>query len=440
MKKLILSVVIVFTATLGAVAADNLKNANFKNDLYSRFERYAKIDTQSVDNSTNTPSSVGQIELAKIAAAELKSIGVSNVSFNEKTGHLVAEIPSNTSKEVPAIVFITHFDTALEASGKNVIPQIHKNYQGGDIVISKEKNVVLSPKDSPELLREKGNDIITASGDTLLGADCKAGMAIVMSAAQWLIKNPKFKHGPVKLSFNPDEEVGRSVENIDLKAINAKYGYAVDGGETGFLDYENFNGDGATITIKGKSTHPGTAKNVMINAVRVAAEIIRLWPQNMLPETTEGREGFIHFSEISGVEEQVVLKALVRNHDLDKLREQEKLLSDIANAVKILYPGVSIDVAFKESYRNAKEVLSKTPQVAEKLVAAVKAQGIEPTLLAVRGGTTGADLTFMGLPCVGIFAGVGNMHSRYEWVSLDGMEKAVKVVIETLRQWEQNPK
>jgi len=410
---------------------------DLKPGLYSRFERYVKVETTSDDSSKTCPSTPGQLKLAKIAAEDMKKAGLKNVSV-DKNGYVMGELAANTSRKVPAIGFIAHLDTAPDAPGKNVRPQLHKNYSGGAIVVSKKLGVVIRPQDAPGLADCAGEDIVTASGDTLLGADNKAGMAVILSALEWLGAHPEVKHGPLKAAFTPDEEIGRGANLFNLKKFGASYAYTFDGDRTGSIEDETFNADALTLSVKGKSVHTGTAKNILANAARIAADIITAWPANMLPETTEGREGFIVFLSCEAGIEKAEVKGLVREHDMAKLRKMERLLEAIVAQKRLEYPAAAIDVKFREQYRNMKIVLDKHPLVMKYALEAMRETGVEPIIKPVRGGTDGARLSFMGLPTPNIFTGGGNYHGRHEWVSLDGMEKAARVLIALARKWEEN--
>ncbi|MFA5161809.1 MAG: peptidase T [Elusimicrobiales bacterium] len=405
-----------------------------RNELYRRFERYVKIDTKSDEASKTCPSTPGQLKLARLAAQEMKEIGLKKVSV-DKNGYVLGELPANTAKKVPAIGFIAHLDTAPDASGANVKPQIHRNYKGGPIKIA--PGVMLTTADSPELKKCIGEDIVTASGKTLLGADNKAGMAIILAAANFLKNNPQIKHGALKIAFTPDEEIGRGANRFPLKKFGAHCAYTVDGDTAGVIEDETFNADGIAITVTGKSVHPGSAKNVMANAVRIAADIAASWPENMLPETTEKREGFIMFTACAAGIESAALKGIAREHDLKKLRALEKMLEAIIAEKRVKYPAARIELKFTQQYRNMKSELDKHPQVMEHALAAMKEEGIVPRIKPVRGGTDGARLSFMGLPTPNIFTGGACFHGDREWVSLHGMEKSARAVIAILRQWEQ---
>jgi len=405
-----------------------------KNAIYKRFEKYVRVDTQSDDRSKTFPSTKKQFVLAKMLAAELKAIGAKGVKL-DKYGYVTAKIPATIKGKKPVIGFLAHMDTSPDASGKGVRPRVHKSWKGGDITISRRHGVVLNVKNCPELAGCRGEDIVTASGDTLLGADDKAGLAIIMTAAEYLLKHKEIPHGTLKVGFTPDEEVGQGVKYFDVKAFGADFAYTFDGDVAGAIEEENFNADGLKLTVTGKSVHPGTAKNALANAARIAADIVASWPENLLPETTEKREGFIMFTDIAGEIEKAEVSGIVREHDMKKLRAMERQLEAIVAAKRLKYPLAKIELAFREQYRNMKEVIVRHPAVMANLTAAVRKAGLEPHVKPVRGGTDGARLSFMGLPTPNVFTGGYNYHGRYEWVSLDGMNKAAEVLVNLARQW-----
>ena len=407
---------------------------DFKGILYKRLSKYAKVDTKSDPDSKTYPSSKNQLALGKMLAKELKSVGVKNIGM-DKYGYVTGEIPATRKGKCPVIGFLAHMDTSPDASGKNVKPQLHSGYTGGNIIISKKLGVVLNPKDCPELLKCKGEDIVTASGDTLLGADNKAGLAIIITAAEYLIKHPEVEHGKIKIGFTPDEEVGQGVKHFNVKKFGADIAYTFDGDVAGAIEEETFNADGVKIVIKGKSVHPGTAKNALANALRIAADIVSAWPENRLPETTENREGFIMFTDLKAEIESAELAGIVREHDLGKLKIMEKHLAAVVEEKRLKYPLADIKLEFEEQYRNMGPVIAKRPEVMIKLIAAVRKAGVEPHIKPVRGGTDGARLSFMGLPTPNVFTGGFNYHGRYEWVSLDGMSKSAEVLINLVQEW-----
>jgi len=407
---------------------------DFKAALYKRLEKYVRIDTESDESSQTFPSTRKQLVLAKQLAAELKTMGARGIKL-DKYGYVTAEIPATVKGKGPVIGFLAHMDTSPAASGRDVKPQVHRGWKGGDIVISRKLDIILNKKNCPELAGREGEDIVTASGDTLLGADNKAGLAVIMTAAEYLLRHKEIPHGKLKLGFTPDEEVGQGVKYFNVKAFGADFAYTFDGDVAGAVEEENFNADGVKITIAGKSVHPGTAKNALANAARIAADIVAAWPENMLPETTENREGFIMFTDIAAGIEKAELSGIAREHDLKKLKAMEKQLGAIVAAKRLKYPLAKIVLDFREQYRNMKEVIIRHPEVMRNLKAAVKKAGLEPHLKPVRGGTDGARLSFMGLPTPNVFTGGYNYHGRYEWVSLDGMNKSAEVLINLAREW-----
>ena len=407
---------------------------DFKAAIYKRFERYARIDTESDEKSLTFPSTKKQLVLARLLAAELKAMRAKGVKL-DRYGYVTAEIPATVKGKTPVIGFLAHMDTSPAASGKNVKPQVHKAWKGGDIVISRRHGLVLNMKNCPELAGCKGEDIVTASGDTLLGADDKAGLAIIMTAAEYLLKHMEIPHGTLKIGFTPDEEVGQGVKYFNVKAFGADFAYTFDGDVAGAVEEENFNADGVKLTITGKSVHPGTAKNALANAARIAADIVASWPENMLPETTEKREGFIMFTDIAAGIEKAEVSGIAREHDMKKLKAMERQLEAVVAAARLKYPLAKIELAFREQYRNMKEIIVKHPGVMANLMAAVRKAGLVPHVKPVRGGTDGARLSFMGLPTPNVFTGGYNYHGRYEWVSLDGMNKSAEVLINLAREW-----
>ncbi|GAB4453685.1 MAG: peptidase T [Bacteroidia bacterium] len=412
---------------------------NYSYTVTERFIRYAQIDTQSDPNSTTFPSTEKQKNLAKLLVQELKAMGMKNAEMDEN-GYVYAELPANTEKQVSVIFFCAHMDTSPDCSGKDVKPIIHNNYQGQDIILPDDPSQIISPKNHPELLNQIGNDIITASGTTLLGADNKAGVAEIMDAMHFLIQHPEIKHGTIKVLFTPDEEVGRGTEKIDLKKLNAQFGYTIDGETLGHIENETFSADAAIVVIQGYSTHPGLAKNKMENALKIAAEIIQSLPADKAPETTENKEPFIHPISINGNIDKVEIHFILRAFEENTLKEMGRILSETVNQVIKKYPKSSAKVQIKEQYRNMKEVLDKYPFVVEYAVEAIKRAGLNPTLHSVRGGTDGSRLSFMGLPCPNIFAGEHAFHSKQEWVSIQDMQKAVQTIVHLCSVWEERSK
>jgi tripeptide aminopeptidase len=407
---------------------------DFKAALYRRFDRYARVDTQSDDKSQTFPSTKKQFVLAKMLASELKAMGAKRVKL-DKYGYVTAELPATVKGRKPVVGLLAHMDTSPDASGKGVKPQLHKAWKGGDIVISRKLGVILNEKNCPPLALCKGDDIVTASGDTLLGADDKAGLAIIMTAAEYLLKHKEIAHGALRIGFTPDEEVGQGVKYFDAKAFGADYAYTFDGDLAGSIEDETFNADSFEIKVQGKSVHPGSAKNAMANAARIIADITSSWPESMIPETTAGREGFIMFMDIAGETEKASATGIVRDHDLKKLKAMERQLEAIVAAKRLKYPLAKIELKFIESYRNMKEIMVKRPEVMDKLKVAVRKAGLEPRIKPVRGGTDGARLSFMGMPTPNVFTGGYNFHGRYEWVSLDGMNKSTEVLLNLVQEW-----
>jgi tripeptide aminopeptidase len=409
----------------------------FKHTVTERFLRYVVIDTQSDPESATCPSTEKQKDLGRLLAAELKSMGLTDAHLDEY-GYVYATIPATTPKKVPVICFCSHMDTSPDCTGKNVKPQIVKNYHGGDIVLPADPSQVIRPADHPALNGQIGNDIITTDGTTLLGADNKAGIAEIMDAAQFLIDNPQVKHGTIKILFTPDEEIGRGVDKVDLKKLGADFAYTMDGESAGSIEDETFSADGATITIKGVSTHPGFAKGKMEHAIKIAAAIVERLPKDTCsPETTEGREGFLHPIGISGALEQATLGFIVRDFTEQGLREKEALLERIVKDVMKDYPRSTWRMEVKEQYRNMKAVIDAHPEMLDYAIEAIRRAGLEPVRSAIRGGTDGSRLSLMGLPCPNIFAGEHAFHSRLEWVSRQDMEKAVQTIVHLAMIWEE---
>ncbi|MCC6837538.1 MAG: peptidase T [Bacteroidia bacterium] len=403
-----------------------------------RFIKYAKIDTQSDPDSPTCPSTEKQKDLGKVLVAELLEIGITDAHMDEN-GYVYGTIPSNTSKKVPVICFCSHMDTSPDCSGKDVNPQINKNYDGKDIVLINDKSQIIKVAEHPSLLKQIGNDIITTDGTTLLGADNKAGVAEIMDAAHHLMKNPEIKHGTIKILFTPDEEIGRGADKADLKKLGADFGYTIDGEELGHIENETFSADGVTITIHGVSTHPGFAKNKMESAIKIASEIVAALPKDkMSPESTEKKEPFVHPVSISGGIEQTVLQFIIRAFDEEGLKTQEAFLKELTEKIIRNYPKSRFDFVIKEQYRNMKQVLDKNPEIVNNALEAIKRAGVTPVLSSIRGGTDGSRFSYMGLPCPNIFAGEHAFHSKHEWVSIQDMEKAVATIVHLCMIWEEN--
>lgn len=408
-----------------------------KLSVSERFLHYVKIDTQSDPYSTSFPSTEKQKDLGVILVQELLDLGIEDAQMDEH-GYVMGTVPSNTEKKVPVICFCAHMDTSPDCSGKDVKPLVHKNYQGEDLILPDDPSQVLNPKNHPDLAHQIGNDIITASGNTLLGADNKAGVAEIMDAVQHLVNHPEIKHGKIRILFTPDEEVGRGVEMLDMEKLGADFGYTVDGETLGSIENETFSADAVHIEINGISVHPGFAKGRMQNAIKIASEIIESLPKNRLsPETTSQYEGFIHPVGMHGSVEKVNLEFIIRDFEDAKLEEYETELEAIVKEVVSKYEGTSYTFTVKEQYRNMKNILSQFPEVTEIGLEAIKRIGVKPILRSIRGGTDGSRLSFMGLPCPNIFAGEHAFHGKQEWVSVQDMEKAVSTIVNIAQIWEE---
>jgi tripeptide aminopeptidase len=404
--------------------------------VVDRFLRYVIIDTQSDPESSTQPSTEKQKNLGRLLVKELLVIGVSDADMDEH-GYVYATIPSNVEKPVPVICFCSHMDTAPDFTGMGVKPRILSNYRGGDIQLSGNSQQVIRVSDNPALLDQIGNDIITTDGATLLGADDKAGLAEIMTAAQFLVDNPDIRHGTIKLLFTPDEEIGRGVDKVDLQKLGAEFGYTVDGETAGHIEDETFSADSVKITIQGVAIHPGFAKGRMENAIKIVGAIIDRLPKDISPETTSHREGFIHPIGVTGSMEQAALSLIVRDFQEDGLVAKEAIFETLVKEVMADYPGSAYTLEVKQQYRNMKVILDQHPNVVENALEAMRRAGIQPVRGSIRGGTDGSRLSFMGLPCANIFAGGHAFHSPLEWVSRQDMEKAVSVLVELSKIWEQ---
>jgi tripeptide aminopeptidase len=410
-------------------------NPKYKFTCVDRFLNYVKYDTQSDEESSSFPSSEKQKKLSADLAKELKKMGLKDAAM-DKWGYVMATLPATTTKKVPPIAFIAHVDTSPAVTGKNVKPIIHKKYKGGDIKLPKEGRTI-KVSENPDMKDMKGFDIITTDGSTLLGADNKAGVAEIMDAVNYLLAHPEVKHGPIKICFTPDEEVGRGTEKIDLKKLGAKYAYTVDGSSRGEVESETFSADMVVLKFIGKNIHPGYAKNQMINSIKIASAFMESLPKTSLsPETTEKRQGYVHCTTINGLEETTTLKIIIRDFETPKLKQYENLLESLAKKAVAKFPGSKYEFKVINQYRNMREVLVKHPQVAKFAVQAMKTLGIKPIMHPIRGGTDGSRLSFMGLPCPNIFAGEHSFHSQLEWVAIQDMEMAVKVIVEIAKIWE----
>ena len=407
--------------------------------LEERFIKYVQIDTTADPNSASFPSSMKQKDLAKVLFEELQGLGLEDVEMDQ-WGYVYATIPSTSSNiNLPTICFCSHMDTAPDCSGTDVKPIVHRNYNGDPITLPDDTTQVITTTKHPYLLEKIGDDIITASGLTLLGADDKAGIAIIMDFANYIIANPTIPHGPIRILFTPDEEVGRGVEQLDMKKLNADYGYTLDGAKLGEIEDESFSADAVKVTIHGVSAHPGYAKNKMQNALKIAAEFITTLPKDKWsPETTEHREGFVHPMTIEGGLETATVTFIIRDHLTEKLTEYENRLESILKMVMEQYNGASYEFEITEQYRNMKEVLRSVPFVTDYAIQAMEKAGITAKPTIIRGGTDGSRLSFMGLPCPNIFTGEMAIHSRHEYVSIQDMQKAVKTLVELVQIWEQH--
>ncbi|MCE5173398.1 peptidase T [Paenibacillus profundus] len=407
-----------------------------KSEIIQRFTTYVKVDTQSNDDSDTCPSTPGQLDLARMLVNELKEIGMEDVTMDEN-GYVMATLPSNTEKEVPTIGFLAHMDTATDFTGAGVNPQMVENYDGSEIVLNKALNIVLSPQDFPELANYKGHTLITTDGTTLLGADNKAGIAEIMTAMAHLIRHPEIKHGKVRIAFTPDEEIGRGPHRFDVAAFDARYAYTVDGGPLGELEYESFNAAQAKITIKGKNVHPGTAKNKMVNAAKIAMELNGRLPAEEAPESTEGYEGFYHLISISGDVELTKLRYIIRDFDREHFNARKANLETIVKDLQATYGQGNIILEMSDQYYNMKEKIEPVKEIVDIAYQAMKNVGVEPSVTPIRGGTDGSQLSYMGLPTPNIFTGGENYHGKFEYVSVDNMLKATDVVIEVIKLFEQ---
>jgi tripeptide aminopeptidase len=413
-------------------------DAKMKTRCVERFLEYVKFDTQSCEDSDTFPSTAGQLDLLRHLRDELLALGLDDVVMDEY-GYVFATVPANSTKtDVPVIGFISHVDTSPEMSGADVKAVIHRNYDGGDLQFPDDPATVISPADNPLLARQIGNDIITASGTTLLGADNKAGVAEIMTAVEYLVAHPEIAHGAIRIGFTPDEEVGNGTKYFDVERFGAHCAYTVDGETLGELQVETFSADSITATFHGLNTHPGFAKGKMINAIKVAADFINRLPKDGLsPETTEAYEGFVHPYVVDAGVERTSVKLLVRDFNTAGLADLEQVVERLAMEAVNAHPGSRADIDIEESYRNMKVVLDRHPDVVDYALEAIRRAGLEPRVEPIRGGTDGSRLSFMGLPTPNIFAGEHNFHSRFEWISTADMHKAVEVIIELCRIWEE---
>ncbi len=400
--------------------------------IIDRFVKYVKIDTESDANSDSTPSTKKQFDLANLLVEELMNIGLTEVTIDE-FGYVMATLPSNVEHDVPVIGFVAHFDTSPDFSGANVNPQIIPNYDGGDIVLNKEQNIILSPNYFDDLLQYKGQTLITTDGLTLLGADDKAGLTEIVSAMEYLMKNPQIKHGKIRVGFTPDEEIGRGADKFDVEKFGAQWAYTMDGSQIGELEYENFNAAGAKLVIKGKSVHPGYAEGKMINSMLIANKFISKLPKKEVPEKTSDYEGFFHVNQMSGSIEETKVELIIRDHDATKFETRKKIVAKIVNKINRKYAkqfgGDIIDLEIKDQYYNMKEKVEPMMFIVDLAEKAMLELGIEPLIKPIRGGTDGSRLSYMGLPCPNIFAGGHNFHGKYEYVPVESMKSAIDVIV-----------
>ncbi|HRF69540.1 MAG TPA: peptidase T [Muribaculum sp.] len=400
-------------------------------NVIDRFLEYVKFDTQSDELTNLWPSTPGQMIFAQHLEKELQKLGLEDISLDEN-GYLMATLPANTDKPIATIGFIAHLDTSPDLSGRHVNPRIVKNYEGGDIILNEEKSIILSPRQFPELDHYKGQDIIVTDGNTLLGADDKAGIAEIISAVEYLMHHPEIKHGKIRIAFNPDEEIGQGAHKFDVEKFGADWAYTMDGGEIGELEYENFNAAAAKITFKGRNVHPGYAKHKMLNSIRIANQFTSMLPRWETPEHTEGYEGFFHLISIKGDVEKTEVTYIIRDHDRDRFERRKKELEHLVRKVNNEFPN-STAIEIKDQYYNMREKIEPVMYVVDYAEQAMLNVGVTPHVVPIRGGTDGAQLSFKGLPCPNIFAGGLNFHGRYEFVPVNSMEKASEVIVEIAR-------
>lgn len=396
-------------------------------NILDRFLRYVAVDTQSSEESETQPSTSKQLVLLNMLCDELKSMGVD--AGIDEFGYVMGRIPANTDKQIPSVGFIAHVDTSPDASGADIKPQIIKDYDGGPIALKGVPGLTLDPAEFPELLSHKGETIITTDGTTLLGADDKAGVAEIMNAVQYVVEHPEFKHGELRIGFTPDEEIGRGVVKFDVQKFNADYAYTMDGGEVGELEFENFNAASATVHIQGRNVHPGYAKGKMKNAIRIGMELNSLLPSDQKPELTEGYEGFFHIIGFNGTVEEATFSYIIRDHSMEKYEEKKSVMQKCVDEINSRYGAGTATVQIKHQYYNMRKQVEPHYHIVEKAVKAMEMEGIKPHIQPIRGGTDGANLSFMGLPCPNIFAGGLNFHGKMEWVPLESMQKASAVVL-----------
>lgn len=409
--------------------------SQLKEQLLNRFTTYVKIDTQSNEESTTTPSTPGQWDLLNLLEKELKEIGLQDVVLDEN-GYLFATLPANTNKDVPTIGLLAHVDTATDFTGKNVNPKLVENYDGKEVVLNEELNVVLSPKEFPELKNYKGHTLITTDGTTLLGADNKAGISEIITAMDYLIQHPEAKHGEIRVAFTPDEEIGRGPHKFDVERFNAAFAYTIDGGPLGELEYESFNAAAAKIVFKGNNVHPGTAKDKMVNSMKIAMKFHNQLPKQEAPEYTEGYEGFFHLLSFQGDVEETKLSYIIRDHDRETFESRKSVIQTLVQEFQEEYGANRITLDMNDQYYNMGEKIEPVKEIVDVAYDVMKQLEIEPIVKPIRGGTDGSQLSYMGLPTPNIFTGGENFHGKYEYISLDNMEKAVQVIVGILQAFE----
>ncbi|PAK35905.1 peptidase T [Bacillus safensis] len=407
-----------------------------KEEMIQRFTSYVKVDTQSDAEKESCPSTEGQLNLARQLVEEMKSIGIQEVTMDEN-GYVMGTIPSNTDKDVPTIGFLAHIDTATDFTGKNVKPQLHENYQGGDITLNEDLHIVLSPQQFPNLQKYQGHTLITTDGTTLLGADNKAGIAEIMTAMHYLIEHPEIKHGKIRVAFTPDEEIGRGPHKFDVDAFGASYAYTIDGGPLGELQYESFNAAGAKVSIKGNNVHPGTAKDKMVSAAKIGMLFHNKLPSDESPEYTEGYEGFFHLTKFVGEVEEAELQYIIRDFDKEKFNNRKALFEKIANDLKAIYGENSIALSIQDQYYNMREKIEPVKHIVDIAHEAMENRSVTPVIEPIRGGTDGSQLSYKGLPTPNIFTGGENFHGKYEFISVENMVKATEVIVEIARLFEE---
>jgi tripeptide aminopeptidase len=400
--------------------------------IAERFIRYTRINSQSDNNSNTSPSTAGQLELAKVILADLHEIGCTEISF-DRNGYVMATLPSNVAKEVPVIGFIAHLDTSPDSSGKNVNPRIIGKYDGGDIPLDPQGKVVLSPSEFPEILDYKDQDLIVTDGSTLLGADDKAGVTEIIEAVKYLREHPEIPHGKIRIGFNPDEEIGRGADLFDVKKFGAHFAYTIDGGPIGELEFENFNAASVVVQIQGRNVHPGTAKGKMINALQVAIDLHASLPALDRPEKTEGYEGFFHLSRLEGTVDSARMDYIIRDHDFGRFTGRKNLLAELVARLNKKYPPGTLKASVRDQYFNMREKIMPVYQIIELAAAALREAGVEPLIIPIRGGTDGSKLSYMGLPTPNLFTGGHNYHGRFEFIPLQSMGKAVEVIVNIAR-------